>query len=186
MASLFSGCALTKDYVSLSYVPQANAPRFVGANAVSVSVGVTDNRAVKDKVSAKKNPYGMEMAAIIAKEDVADTLKRAIEAELANRGFRLSSGGVAVAAELSKFYNDFKTGFWSGSADAEVTMNVQIKRADGSIGYAKLISGIGRLESIQLMLGSNAKLALDAALKDAVAKLFNDRAFINALLRGGR
>ena len=186
MASLFSGCALTKDHVSLSYVPQANAPKYVGASAVGVRVAVIDNRAIKDKVSAKKNAYGMEMAAILSNEDVADTLKKAIEAELANRGFRINSGGVAVVAELNKFYNDFKTGFFSGSTAAEVTMNVQIKRADGSIGYAKLISGTGGLEHIQLMLGSNAKVALDAALKDAVAKLCNDRTFITALLRGGR
>jgi len=184
--TFFSGCALTKDYVSLSYVPQANVAKIDGADAVTVKVDVTDIRSIKDKVSAKKNGYGAEMGAIIAKEDVADTLKKAIEAELANRGFRLSGGGVAVATELSKFYSDFKIGFWSGSAVAEVTMNVQVKKADGSIGFSRLVTGEGVKENLQLASGSNAKVALDAALKDAVGKLFGDTAFVDALLKAGR
>ena len=161
-ASLLSGCALTKDYVSLSYVPQPNEAKIDGADAVTLRVVVSDVRRIKDKVSVKKNGYGMEMAAIIAKEDVADTLKKAIEVELANRGFRLNAGGVTVATELSKFYSDFKMGFFSGSAVAEVTMNVQIKKPDGSIVISKLVTGEGGKEHLQLAVGSNAKVALAA------------------------
>ena len=176
--TFLGGCALTKDYVSLSYVPQANVAKIDGADAVTVSLDVKDVRTIQDKVSAKKNGFGMEMAAIIAKEDVARTVKSAIEAELANRGFRLGGGGVSVISELSKFYSDFKVGFWSGDAVAEVTMNVQVKKADGSIGFSKLVTGAGGKENLQLASGSNAKVALDTALKDAVSKLFNDAAFI--------
>ena len=185
-AALMTGCALTKDSVTLAYVPQANVAKIVGADTVSVRVDVTDVRTVKNKVSAKKNGYGMEMAAIIAKEDVAETLKKAVEVELANRGFRLSGGGIAVAAELSKFYSDFKVGFWSGSAVAEVTMNVQVKKADGSIGFSKLVTGNGGKENLQLATGSNAKVALDAALRDAVSKLFSDAKFLDTLVKAAK
>ena len=184
--TFFTGCAITKDYVSLAYVPQASVAKLDGAGAVSVNVAVTDSRTIKDKVSAKKNGYGMEMAAIIAKEDVTETLKKAVEAELANRGFQVSGGGVAVIAELSKFYSDFKTGFFSGSAVAELTMNVQVKKSDGSIAFSKLVTGEGGKENLQLASGSNAKIALDSALKDAVAKLFVDTAFVEALLKSGK
>jgi hypothetical protein len=34
--------------------------------------------------------------------------------------------------------------------------------------------------------GTNAKVALDAALKDAMAKTFADSAFIDALLKSGK
>lgn len=184
--TLLSGCALTKDYVSLSYVPQTNVAKIDGADAVTVTMNVTDIRTIKDKVSVKKNGYGMEMAAIIAKEDVADTLKKAIEVEHANRGFRLGAGGVTVISELSKFYSDFKIGFWSGSAVAEVIMNVQVKKADGNIGYSKLVTGEGGKEHLQLASGSNAKVALDAALRDALSKLFRDAGFIDALLKAAK
>src|SRR5437763_12439384 len=43
---------------------------------------------------------------------------------LRNRGFEVGKGSVSVKAELQKFYNDFKTGFFSGDAVAEVVINV--------------------------------------------------------------
>jgi uncharacterized lipoprotein len=186
MFIFLNGCALTKETVSLSYVPQTDVTKLEGADAVTVSVEVKDVRTMKDKVSVKKNGYGMEMAAIIAKEDVAETLRKAVEAELVNRGFVLATGGISVISELSKFYNDFKVGFWSGTAVAEVTMNVQIRKADGTIGFSKLVTGEGTKENLQLASGSNARDALDAALKDAVTDLFNDTMFINALFEAGK
>src|SRR5207249_3791667 len=43
MAACFlCGCAFTKDYVSLSYAPQANVPRIQGAEGVLVNVDVAD------------------------------------------------------------------------------------------------------------------------------------------------
>ncbi|HWP59587.1 MAG TPA: YajG family lipoprotein [Candidatus Acidoferrales bacterium] len=183
MATLASGCALTTDYVTLSYAPQTGINKIVGAEAIKVDVEVLDVRAIRDKVSAKKNGYGMEMAPIIAKEDVATTIATAIESELANRGFIPGAGSVRLLAELQKFYNDFKTGFWSGTAAAELIMNVQIKKSDGTIVYSRLVAGEGNIPGIQLASGENARNALDAALKDAVAKLFDDGAFIQALFK---
>ena len=62
-----------------------------------------------------------------SEEDVVSLLKRAIELELENRGFHLGAGKVLVFMELSKFYNDFKIGFWAGDAVAELVMNAQVK-----------------------------------------------------------
>lgn len=181
--AFLSGCALTPDHIRLAYVPQANVSKIDGADVVSVRVAVTDSRSIRDKVSAKKNGFGMEMAPIIAQEDVADTLKKAIEAELANRGFRLNDGMVAIATELRKFYSDFKVGFWSGSALAEVTMDIQVKKPDGSLSFSKRVAGKSRKDRLMLASGENAKAALDDALKDAIAKLFADSEFIKALLQ---
>ena len=184
--ALLNGCALTKAHISLTYVPQANLAKIDGADSVTVRLDVKDGRTIKDKVGVKKNGYGMEMAAIIAKEDVAITVKNAIEAELANRGFRLGGGEISIVSELSKFYNDFKIGFWSGTAVAEVIMNVQVKKADGSLVFSKLVTGEGRKEGLWVASGSNAKVALDSALRDAVDKLFSDAAFIDAMLKAAK
>jgi uncharacterized lipoprotein len=176
-----AGCALTTDYVTLSYAPQVGVSKIEGAEAIKVNVEVLDVRAVRDKVSVKKNGYGMEMAPIVAKEDVAKTVATAIEAELTNRGFATAPGSVKVFVELQKFYNDFKSGFWSGTAAAELIMNIQIKKPRGTIVYSKLLAGEGSIPGIQLASGENAQSALDAALKDAVTKLFDDSSFIKAL-----
>lgn len=86
-------------------------------------------------------------------------------------------------ADLSTFRNHFKAGFWSGDAVAEVIMEVTVKNQGGQIVYSKLVAGQGKNPNIQLASGSNAKVALDAALKDAMDKMFADKAFIDALLK---
>ena len=176
------GCALTTDRIDVNYTAQTYAARIPGAEKVKVKVTVSDARAVRDKVSAKKNGYGMEMAPIVAGNDVADTLAKALETELASRGFTTASGPVEVNVELDKFWNDFKIGFWAGSSTAELVMNAQVKKPDGTIVYTKVVTGEGAVPSLQVMTGDNAKIALDAALNDAVAKLVGDTAFIRALL----
>jgi len=185
MVFLASGCALTKDYVVLFYDPQTNVEKIKDADTIKVKVEILDVRAIKDKVSSKKNAYGMEMAPIIAQNDVADTLKKAIEVELKNRGFDLGEGSVLVFAELNKYYNDFKTGFWSGRAVAEVVMNVQVNKPDKTILYSKMIAGENS-HTVQLASGNNAKYVLDAALKDAISKLFNDTAFVDSLFKASK
>jgi uncharacterized lipoprotein YajG len=182
--SLLTGCALTTAQIPLTYIPQSNVSKLSDAKNITVTVVVHDQRDSKDAVGAKKNGFGMDMAPIVATNDVATLLKSAIETELNNRGFNLgTSNAVSVVAELSKFYNDFKVGFWAGDAVAEVTMNILIKNQDGEIIYSKIISGHGKEPNIQLASGKNAMLALNAALKDALDKMFNDPDFIPTLLK---
>jgi uncharacterized lipoprotein YajG len=183
MALLFNGCALNKDYIAASYVPQVGITKLPEAEKIFVNVQVTDERTIRDRVSVKKNGYGMEMAPIIATNDVAALLKTAIETELTDRGFHLGDSNLTIVAHLSKFYSDFKTGFWSGSAVAEATLEIQLKTADGQTRFSKLVTGEGTNPNLQLASGSNAKIALDAAFKDAMAKLFGDPQFMDALLK---
>jgi uncharacterized lipoprotein YajG len=185
MVLLASGCALTKDYVVLSYDPQTDVEKIKEADSVKVKVEISDVRSIKDRVSSKKNAYGVEMAAIIAQNDVAETLKKAIEVELKNRGFDLAEGSVLVFVELTRYYNDFKTGFWTGTAVAEVLMNVQVKKPDKTILYSKMIAGENS-HTVQIASGKNAKYVLDAALKDAMSKLFGDPSFIDSLFKASK
>jgi uncharacterized lipoprotein YajG len=128
---LTNGCALTRDTISLSYTPQGGVEKAEGAGAVKVKVEVADMRTIRDKVSCKKNGYGIECAAIVATEEVGETVRKAMETELTQRGFVMGNGSLLIRADLSRFYNDFKLGFWSGDANAEITMNLQLKTADG-------------------------------------------------------
>jgi uncharacterized lipoprotein len=115
-----TGCALTTERIDLQYKPQSGISPIAGANRVTVNVQVIDQRLEKSKVSSKKNGYGMEMAPIIANEDVTLTLRKAIEQELGSRGFSIGAGTglVQIAADLTRFYNDHKTGFFSGDSVA--------------------------------------------------------------------
>lgn len=183
VASL-SGCALTTEQIELNYTQQAGVSKIAGADNVSVNVQVTDQRLDKSKVSSKKNGYGMEMAPITAAEDVAVTIRKAIEKELQARGFQLGTDAalVRIAADVTRFYNDHKTGFFSGDAVADLNMSVTVKSKSGALLFSKQIVAQGKEANTQLASGNNARIALERALESGMKTLFEDKAFLSALL----
>jgi uncharacterized lipoprotein YajG len=146
-------------------------------------VVVDDQRTVRDRVGVKKNGYGMEMAPIRSANDVPELVRHAIATALEERGYRVGDAGREVHVELIKFLNDFKVGFWTGTAAGELIMNVQVRRG-GQVAFSKTIVGQGLNSGEVIMGGSGAKTALELALQDGVSKLVNDPAFTHALLRG--
>ncbi len=184
VSAWLSGCALTTDKINLSYVPQVGVSEIQGAKDVVVDVNINDQRQDKsNKVSCKKNGFGMEMAPILANEDVAITLRRAIEQELQSRGFKIGSQAlVSITADLTRFWNDHKSGFFSGDSVADLNMSILVKSKNGNILYSRQIVTQGIEPNIQLMTGENARLALDKALANGMKLLFEDSAFITALI----
>ena len=191
LSAFFSGCALNDQNVQLNYVPQKNVQHLTGAENVTVLVVISDQRNTKDItngiVGYKKNISGVETTPIITDNDVPTLIRQAILTELTARGFQPgTNNAITVVVELTRFYNDFETGFRTGVAVAEADMNAVVKDANGAIVFSKLISGIGEKSKIQYAMNEYARIALEAALKNAVARLFNEPAFINALLAAGK
>jgi len=179
-----SGCALTTEQIELHYTQQAGVSKVAGAENVSVNVQVADQRLDKSKVSSKKNGFGMEMAPITAAEDVAVTVRKAIEKELLARGFQLGSNAalVKVVADVTRFYNDHKMGFFAGDAVADLNMSVTVKSRSGAQLFSKQIVAQGKEANTQLATGNNARLALERALENGMKMLFDDPAFLAALM----
>jgi hypothetical protein len=105
---------------------------------------------------------------------------------LTSRGFTIAGAGVPVDITLTKFESHFLIGMWSGTAAAEVVMNVTVKNGKGSIIYTKLIDADGIKKGIELASPANAQIALDRALQRAVADLFADNNFVVALETAGK
>ncbi len=182
-----SGCALTEDQISLSYLPP-KSPVTAVANAQAVTVTVTgaDERTLNaDRVSVKKNGYGMEMAAIRSTVAPAELVRAALEQEIKARGFAIGGGGVTVSMRLQRFYNDFKIGAFSGDAAADVAFNVEVRSATGQIVYTRAIQVQGLVTGIMLADGSNAKQALELGLTNAMEHMRADTAFWNAIISAG-
>ncbi len=186
-AASLSACALTVDEVDLNYKKMANAAVIGGANQVQVKVQASDARASnRDRISVKKNGYGIEMAAIVAKQDIPTLIGKAIETELSARGFNIAPGNVFVLLDVNKFYNDFKNGFMTGDAVGEVTLSAQVLNAAGKSFYAKVYTGEYKVADIMIANGSNAKEAVEGALSNATTKMMSDQYFIQALIEAGR
>jgi uncharacterized lipoprotein len=187
VAASLCGCALTTERINIQYKPLPSAMQVPGAGAISVNVQVSDQRQDKSKVSSKKNGFGMEMAPILANEEPAITIRRAIEQELAARGFRLApeSATIVIACDLTRFYNEHKVGFFAGDAVAELNMFVLVRAKDGRQLYSREVIAQGIEPNTQLMNGNNAMLALNQALSNGMKMLFEDQAFVASLSSSG-
>lgn len=120
----------------------------------------------------------------MSSQDVAVTVRRAMEQELSSRGFQLSADAalVQITADLTRFYNDHKTGFFAGDAIADLNMSVIVKSKKGELLFTKQITAQGIEPNTQLMTGENARLALNRALENGMKSLFEDQAFLSALI----
>ncbi|KJS35217.1 MAG: hypothetical protein VR70_16275 [Rhodospirillaceae bacterium BRH_c57] len=183
LAVLMSACALTEDRVDLVYQSADTAAPVSGAESVTVKVAVEDVRpANRDKVSVKKNGYGMEMAAIRANQDVPTLVRQAVEQELRGRGFTIGDGPVFAVIEVARFYADYKTGFWSSDNVSDIQLNVQVRDTSGHMYYGKGISGIGTTEGVMIMDGGPVKKSLETGLAVALRNLMQDPFFVQALI----
>jgi uncharacterized lipoprotein len=186
LACLISfGCALTTDRVALEYRPMAGVQTLKEAEGITVLVSVNDLRTDKTKVSSKKNGFGMEMAPILAEEDPALTIKRAFETEFKARGFKIGSDAlVLIHSDVTRFWNDHKTGFFAGDSVADLNMTVLVKnKAGDKILFTKQVSAQGLEPNIQIQGGNNAKLALDKALANGLRQLFEDPMFLDSIIK---
>lgn len=182
LASL-GACALSEDKVPIDYIPpEATAP-VAGAAAVKLEVTTTDQRVqYRDRISVKKNMYGMEMARIMATNDVVDLVRSGVEQGLKAEGFAIGPGGLAVTIELQNFYNNFRAGVASGMAVAEVAFALKVRNAAGVLLYSQFYSATNTDDGIVLAAGTNAKPSLEKATTLAIKQMLDDKALQDALI----
>jgi uncharacterized lipoprotein len=181
---LLSGCAFTTDYIDLTYTQQSRVQKIPGANNIAVIVQVIDKRLERgNRVSSKTNAHETEFAPIIANEDVTVTIRRALESELQSRGFTIgSNASVLIIADLMKFWNKHKWDRMSIDAIADLDMRISVKNKNGTTLYYRNLYVQGFEHNNQIANGENARLALQDALKKGMERLFDDKAFIAALV----
>lgn len=181
-AGLLAACAITEDKVPVDYVANADVARVVGAEAISLTVTAADRRTqYVDRISTKKNGYGMEMARIVSTNDVVEVVRGGVERELKAQGFAIGPGGASITVELQNFYNNFRVGFASGNAVADVALALKVRNAGGALVYSQFYDASISTD-VFLASGENAKAALEKALTAATRKILDDRALQEALL----
>ncbi len=177
------GCAFTTETIHIEYQAPLTAERVKGAEGIRVKVEVVDLRAVRTREVAKKiNGFGMEAAPIYNDEDVPALVKRAVEAELRARGYSLENGKVPLQVELVTFLHRYNTGFFSGDSQADVTLLVRIRDAQGHEVYTDTSSDTFK-HSAMVFDGGNVKDSYEQALPGAIRKAMGKPAFHAALAK---
>jgi uncharacterized lipoprotein YajG len=175
------GCMYVPERVQVSYQPTQQSHETPPLVWKKIGILVTDNRRDGKQVSCKKGNYGVELASIKLRGNLADAIENAIAAELNQFGYGVGEGDPVIEVEIQRFYNDFKRGFVKSRGVAELFLGVHVKKMDGAIVYSKNIIGLGENGNVWIQSGENAKIALESALTDAIHKLIKDQYFRQAL-----
>jgi len=176
------GCATSEDTISISYRSAATASTVAGAEDVSLAISAIDGRTTnRTVVSRKINGYGMEMAAIRSNQDITGVVRNALRAEFVRRGFTVGEGGMPLVATITKFYNQYASGFFSGTSTADIAINISVANGDETI-FEKSYTGTQE-NDVMIAGGENAKAALDAALTKIVSKIMVDKELMDFLLQ---
>lgn len=86
----------------------------------------------------------MEMAAIVATNDVVAEVGRVVETTLQGMGFQTGQQrNGTVTVDVHKIWNDFKIGFWSGQAVSEVNATVTVRDRERQAAYTRMYSADG-------------------------------------------
>ena len=185
LALATSACALTTDSIDVPYQRDTtqNPAVVSGAAGSNFDIAAIEGRTTyRDRVSTKKNGYGIEMAAIVATNDIPQAVGDAIKQELVTRGFTFGAGQSHISIEIVRFYNDFKNGFFSGDAVADVAFNIKVSKLDSTVVLSKYYAGSGTEPNIQIAGATNARLALIIAFRNAVNSVVSDPDFVNAIV----
>jgi uncharacterized lipoprotein YajG len=151
-----------------------------GADREPVKIEAVDARLIRNRVGQW---FTNDPVAITATNDPVPVLKRAVEDELVNRGFRLSDKGIVLAVQLEKLYGTLSASDWAGQAKdstATAEISVRIKKSDGTILYST--AATGQAEKPKLTSKADATALFADALQDCLARLFANPSFVNALL----
>lgn len=175
-----TGCALTEDVVDISFAPATPAVERAAAKDIQVKVSSSDQRtAYQDRVSSKKNGYGMEMAAIRASRPVPEIVRAALEAGLAAQGYQVKADGRDITVGVVKFYSNYQVGFFSADAQAEAILHLSVPGTDFSRTYPVTFTDPNNA----IMGGAGAQAALNGVLAQVVATILADEQFHAALAK---
>jgi uncharacterized lipoprotein YajG len=181
LIACISGCLLAPLSTPITYTPASIATPVPGASSVHVHVVGEDQRTDKNSVGQ----YGQQTVATTT--NVGDTARDAIRTELQARGFLVSSepgpGIVEVRVQVLRMNGHFFSTLVYASYTAEMTMHVEVERQGKGIVYSQSFEVTDTYRPSDFgSVSDHFGLALSGALQQGVAKLFDDPAFIAALL----
>src|SRR5258708_153207 len=179
LVATLAGCALTPLSVPVTYQPASNIAPVPGASSVHVHVVGEDQRADKTSVGQ----YGQQ--SVGTSNNVIDTARDVVQSELQARGFVIDSAPAStiVRVQVQRLSGHFFSSLIFSSYTAELIMHVEAERPGKAIAYSQSFDETDTYHpSAFATVSDDFGAALSGALTKGVAKLFDDSAFMAALI----
>jgi uncharacterized lipoprotein YajG len=186
LASLIAGCAMRVPERPIVYTPQANVQLLKDANTVPVEIKVEDLQP-SESINRLALMAGDRDELRFRVQDAADTLKAATETELKARGFNVGAGGAVITIKMVHFEANYQTedlGFVT-TVRGSLFMRVQVQSQTGKVRYSKDVEDQATPVS-GFFMWRPATHELQESLEDAIKGLFDDPAFMAAILAAGQ
>ena len=179
MITAIGGCLMSPMSVPIIYQPESNVTPVPGASSVHVHVVGEDQRANTSSVGQ------YDQQSVVTSNNVADTARDAVQSELQARGFVIDKGPASteVRVQVVKLNGHFFSSLFYSSYTADLILHVEVERPGKVIAYSQSFDVTDTTHPA--VFGSVSKDfgdALSGALEQGVAKLFDDPAFMNALI----
>jgi uncharacterized lipoprotein YajG len=179
LAANLAGCALNPLSVPVTYQPASNVTLVPGASSVHVHVVGEDQRTDKTSVGQ------YDQQPIVPSNNVIDTARDAVQSELQARGFVMDSSpaSLVVRVQVQRLSGHFFSSLFFSSYTAELIMHVEVERPGKVIAYSQSFDGTDTYHpSAFAGVSDDFGAALSGALNEGVQKLFDDPAFMAALM----
>ena len=179
MITAVGGCLMSPMSVPITYQPESNVTPVPGASSVRVRVVGEDQRANTNSVGQ------YDQQSVVTSNNVGDTARDAVQSELRARGFVIDNGPATaeVRVQVLRLNGHFISSLFYSSYTAELEMHVEVVRPGKVIAYSQSFDETATTHPA--VFGSVSRDfgdALSGALEQGVAKLFDDPAFMNALV----
>jgi uncharacterized lipoprotein YajG len=174
-----AGCALNPLSVPVTYQRESIVAPVPGASSVRVHVVGEDQRA--DKTNVGQN----DQQPIVPGNNVIDTARDAVQSELQARGFVIdaATASTVVRVQVLRLSGHFFSSLFFSSYTAELILHVEVELPGKAIAYSQSFDETDTYHpSVFASVSDDFGDALSGALKKGVAKLFDDPAFMAALI----
>ena len=184
-AGVLGGCAFTDEQVKIDYTPSDYSMRSTSDAAIHVD-RLRDARGVAPKLISYKGVQGKTGGEYLNDIEISELLTNSIKAVLTKMGYRLDSSqyDVTLTGEVLKFDSYCIMGFWSGSIEASIQLNLKlINSKDNSIIWNETVSGQGKVKGVQFDSWGNRKEAIDQAMDSLMRNIASSETLKAAINR---
>jgi hypothetical protein len=183
VAIVVQGCAFTDSVVTLEYKTSDYTARVASPKEINVQQ-LTDDRGVDPTLICYKGVMHKTSGRYLNDRAVADFMTDAVKALLVALGYRVvnDGGDFNLSGQILKFDSYAIMGFWSGSLESNIQMNMKLQDARSrSMVWNEMLSAGGLVGGLQIDGEGYRKEVMDKAVDNILKKLAASATFESAV-----
>lgn len=179
MVCILGGCAFTASTVKIDYNPSQYSKITDATKTIEV-IRLKDMRGVDPKLLAYKGTQYKTSGTYVSEREVSDIVTEAIKTLLSNQNYRIvnNNGNLALTGEIVKFESYVLMGFWSGTIEGNIQVNLRLlDNKNGNIIWNEIFSGNGKKTGVQVDREGHRKEVIEKALDNLMSNISNSTTF---------